>query len=223
MNTTAIILAFDVVSILVCLLAFLSAVFQWKESKNTLDVGVMILVGVLTSSIVAQIITSVYQNYLGDEAILPSLGYMGLIDLFQLLTGFVYAWFIFYLMDWKRMYSIPLVSSYFSGLLLGMYDIDLPFRIFTGAAVVVGSLVLLYNSIKNKHALSLALAICGILFVVNVLLRSFGILYARVIAQNLGVMSIILAENGWIDEHIFFDKVERNKVRNVWIAKRIGN
>jgi len=204
-------------------LALISVYFQWKESKNPLDISLMILVGILFASIIMQFTNSLIDAYAPATEQVPQIGYMSVLELLYLLTGFVYSWFIFYMLDWKRMYAIPLVVSFFAALFYAEHNIREPYLYFNMLAMVISVVVLFYKAFKNRNAVAFAIALCGAFFLTHAIIRNYmGITHLRQIFAIIGVGSVILAENGWFDEHLFYDKKERKKVQNVWVSRVIA-
>jgi hypothetical protein len=188
------------------ILALIVAVSTFRKTRNPIDLGTLFL---FVTVAVAVIYTGVRATLI-DLNLLDSSFFLKIVDLdlgdfMTVLMASAYVWFIIYIYGKKVIYSLPLVAGFFFSA-YGMIWSMLP-----------AMLVLFYNAIKNKQGLSFSLAILAIAVVLIAVVEPSSIL-SYVIKWFTG-LNIILGQNGWWDDHVFYDRKKRKQIQNVWIAR----
>lgn len=208
----------ELLSIVLITLAIGLAFTVWRDNKNPIDLGTLFLF--LSAAIAI--------SYTGIRSSLVNLGLIdssyfikiGLLDLGDLMTVFIasfYLWFVLFLFGLKKLYSLPLVVGfYFAVYGISTGDID-PIFSYVTYVILPSMVILLINAVKNKHGLSFTLAIMAVAVVLIAVVNPATI-WAFLIKWFTGV-NIILGENGWWDDHVFYDRTKRKKIQNVWIAR----
>jgi hypothetical protein len=208
----------EALSVVLITLALGLAFTVWRDSKNPIDLGTFFL---YLSAAVAIIYTGV-QASLINLGLLDSSYFIkvGLLDLGDLMTVFIasfYLWFIIFLFGWSKLYSLPLVVGfYFAAYGITTGEVD-PIFSYVTYAILPSMVILMINSIKNKHGLSFTLAIMAVAVVLIAVVNPATI-WAFLIKWFTGI-NIILGSNGWWDDHVFYDRDKRKKIQNVWIAR----
>ncbi|MHA1561340.1 MAG: hypothetical protein ACTSPA_04375, partial [Promethearchaeota archaeon] len=223
------------------------AFIVWKDNRNPIDLGTLFLF--LSAAIAI--------TYTGVRATLINLGVidssyyiqLGLLDLGDLMIVFIasfYLWFILYLLGWSKLYSLPIVVGFYfaahgvitgdnSAILLYVTYAILPvitgdnsaILLYVTYAILPSMIILLINSVKNKHGLSFTLAIMAVASVLIAVMAVASVLIAVVDPATIWAflikwftgINIILGTNGWWDDHVFYDRDKRKNIQNVWIAR----
>ena len=208
----------ELVSIVLITLAIGLAFIVWKDNRNPIDLGTLFL---FLSAAIAITYTGVRASMI-NLGVIDSSYYikLGLLDLGDLMTVFIasfYLWFILYLLGWSKLYSLPIVVGFYfaaHGVITGDNSAIL---LYVTYAILPSMIILLINSVKNKHGLSFTLAIMAVASVLIAVVDPATI-WAFLIKWFTGV-NIILGTNGWWDDHVFYDRNKRKKIQNVWIAR----
>jgi hypothetical protein len=200
------------------ILALIVAVSTFRKTRNPIDLGTLFL---FVTVAVAVIYTGVRATLI-DLNLLDSSFFLKIVDLdlgdfMTVLMASAYVWFIIYIYGKKVIYSLPLVAGFFFSA-YGMITGDNgPILDYVTWSMLPAMLVLFYNAIKNKQGLSFSLAILAIAVVLIAVVEPSSIL-SYVIKWFTG-LNIILGQNGWWDDHVFYDRKKRKQIQNVWIAR----
>ena len=208
----------ELVSIVLITIAIGLAFIVWKDNRNPIDLGTLFL---FLSAAIAITYTGVRASLI-NFGVIDSSYYLqlGLLDLGDLMTVFIasfYLWFILYLLGWSKLYSLPIVVGFYfaaHGVITGDNSAIL---LYVTYAILPSMIILLINSVKNKHGLSFTLAIMAVASVLIAVVNPATI-WAFLIKWFTGI-NIILGTNGWWDDHVFYDRNKRKKIQNVWIAR----
>ncbi|MHA1718984.1 MAG: hypothetical protein ACTSWX_06950 [Promethearchaeota archaeon] len=210
----------ELISVIIMVIAIVMAFIVWKDNRNPIDLGTLFL---FLSAAIAIFNTSIRDSLknlgLLDPDFYVNIGLLEIGYVSSVLIASLYIWFILYILGWSKLYSLPLVVGFYFGaygVLTGDLDVVLAFVTY---AILPSVVILLYNAIKNKHGLSFTLAIMAIASVLIAVVEPETV-WSFVIKWFTGI-NIILGENGWWDDHVFYDRAKRKKIQNVWIAKMI--
>lgn len=208
----------EVVSIVLITLAIGLAFIVWKDNRNPIDLGTLFL---FLSAAIAITYTGVRASLINLDVIDSSYYIrLGLLDLGDLMTVFIasfYLWFILYLLGWSKLYSLPIVVGFYFAAYGVITGENGPILLYVTYAILPSMVILLFNSVKNKHGLSFTLAIMAVASVLIAVVDPATI-WALLIKWFTGI-NIILGVNGWWDDHVFYDRTKRKKIQNVWIAR----
>ena len=200
------------------ILALIVAVATYRKTRNPIDLGTLFLfVTVAVAVIYTGVRATMIDLNLLDSSFFLKIGDLDLGDFMTVLMASAYVWFIVYLYGKKIVYSLPLVAGFFfsaNGIITGDNGPILDYVTWT---MLPAMLVLFYNAIKNKQGLSFSLGILAIAAVLIAVVDPSSIL-SYVIKWFTGI-NIILGQNGWWDDHVFYDRKMRKQIQNVWIAR----
>ena len=195
---------------------------KFIKEKNLLDFSFLLVV-VLTACL------GVYNAYL--NCLFASRGhiervYIGNIEI-SWIMGFLcsalYFWFLLNLLKAKRWYSLPFVASFY--LIIYGYFTPAPllFQIYIAVTFIPGSIALIVDAIKRKHGLSFSIGVSVVLFLFTEAFISpqFFVLYYSL--EYVLLIVLLLGVTGWWDRNVFYDREYANKIKNTWIAHRIGS
>ncbi len=204
--------------IILIILALGVAFATWRKNRNPIDLGTLFLfVTVAVAIIYTGVRATLIDLNLLDSSVFLKIGLLDLGDLMTVLMASAYVWFIVYLYQLKIVYSLPLVAGFFFsayGMLTG--DV-IPILDYVTWTMLPATLVLFINAIKNKQGLSFSLAILAVAAVLIAVVNPASI-FAYAIKWFTGI-NIILGQNGWWDDHVFFDRKKRKQIQNVWISR----
>ena len=88
---------FEVITLIMGLMSLLSVYFRFKESKNPLDLGIVIIIITVISVSILQFHEISTGNIELISEDMPYIGQMGVLELIVFFAGLMYGWFIFYL------------------------------------------------------------------------------------------------------------------------------
>ena len=215
---TILMLLGELISVLLMVIAIVMAFKVWKDNRNPIDLGTFFLflsvaIGIFNLSIKA----SLRDLGLIDQDSQLMIGQLEIGYISSVLIASFYLWFLVFLLGWQKLYSLPLVVGFYIGvygILIGNLDVVFGYVTF---AILPSIVILMINAIKNKHGLSFTLSIVAIASVLVTVIDPSTVW--GFLIKWVGGISIILGENGWFDDHIFYDRVKRKKIQNVWIAR----
>jgi len=200
------------------ILALIVAAATYRKTRNPIDLGTLFLfVTVAVAVIYTGVRATMIDLNLLDSSFFLKIGDLDLGDFMTVLMASAYVWFIVYLYGKKIVYSLPLVAGFFFsayGIITGDNGPILDYVTWT---MLPAMLVLFYNAIKNKQGLSFSLGILAIAAVLIAVVDPSSI-FSYVIKWFTGI-NIILGQNGWWDDHVFYDRKMRKQIQNVWIAR----
>ena len=209
----------ELVSIILIVFALGLAFTVWKDNRNPIDLGAFFLflsvaITISYTGIRDSIINLGFQE---EGYVLFYIGALGFGHFMTIFIASLFLWFLLYLTGLKKLYSLPLVVGFYFaayGIITGEVD---PVLSFITWAILSSMVILFINAIKNKHGLSFTLAIMAISSVLIAIVEP-GTVWSYAIKWFTGI-NIILGENGWWDDHVFYDRAKRKKIQNVWIAR----
>ena len=208
----------ELTAIVLITLAIGLAFIVWKDNKNPIDLGTLFLfISAAIAISYTGIRTSLINLELLDSSFYIQVGLMDLGDLMTVFMASFYIWFVLYLFGWKKLYSLPLVVGFYFAAFGFITGDNAPILNYVTFAILPSMVILLINAVKNKHGLSVVVGN----MIMPILIMSFNdpaTIWAFLIKAFTGV-NIILGENGWWDDHVFYDRTKRKKIQNVWIAR----
>ncbi|MHA1673144.1 MAG: hypothetical protein ACTSYI_05905 [Promethearchaeota archaeon] len=204
--------------IVLIILALGVAFATWRKNRNPIDLGTLFLfVTVAVAIIYTGVRASLMDLGIIDSSVFIKIGLLDLGDLMTVLMASAFVWFVVYIYQLKIIYSLPLVTGFFFSA-YGILTNDMPpILTYVTWTMLPATLVLFINAIKNKQGLSFSLAILAVAAVLIAVMNPASI-FAYIIKWFTGI-NIILGQNGWWDDHVFFDRKKRKQIQNVWIAR----
>jgi hypothetical protein len=197
-------------------LILIFSIKNYLKSRININLFLMILFAIICFTALREIITS-YSPAPDDVTIGESLSIQIILTLIIL---FIPLEFLFYLLGWKKLYSLPIVLGVYILLNLLLEDVILYYRTATIAIGAISFFTLLYQGIKRKNGEVVAFA-----FVFMYGLSYFPITqFLGLLFQFIGLAFILLGVSGLIDRYILLDEQTQEKVKNIkntWIAKRV--
>ena len=210
----------ELIGILLFILAIGLTFVVWKNNRNPIDLWTLFLfICTAFLLIYSGVLKSLKSFELIHQDYLIMIGLLDLYDIVGLMIGVLYLWFIIYVIGLKKFYSLPFVLFFYAaayGMITGNQEFNKWLVVFT---LIPSTVILIVNAFRNKHGLSFAIALMGLS---GVIFSVFSLpVILNILLKWLTAVNVILGENGWWDDHVFFDRAKRKKIQNVWIAKMI--
>jgi len=201
------------------LTAVLVTYLYWKEHKNPIDKGTVLIVFSGVASTVFGFIMSVISYVLGEpEVIRIYLGGLQVNYILLALAGGVYYWFLAYLTRMKKFYIPPFILVFWVCTYIVITGQTPVLWMFMLIGTVLTFSFLIRNAIVNKNGISFSLAIFALVNVFNGFIKIQVLFY---ILQFLNYANVILGVNGFYEDRIFFSRKERKQIQNTWISRKI--
>ena len=213
------------ISTLFMSLGLLSTIFRYRDTKNPLDLGATVVVSSLAIDSILYFLGLIQLQIIGNSFYSSTvIGHLTFESISYIFIGMTFSWFMFYIQDMKRWYSVPIITGILSIDLIIRHNMFGLFDNFLIWSIALAVIVLLRNGIKNHLAISFALGITGLLFMIYIGATTINpeLKWIKYIIVPIGGIAIILAENGWMDDNIFYDRKERKQIQSVWINKMIA-
>lgn len=192
---------------------------QWKKKKNPVDLAVFILMFTLFQIRAIAIIFDQLGSYGIDAYAYLKIGNLSLLDVIYMTYGVVFGWFILYLYDFKRLYTLPVVCGVFIEAYIYVEDDRVPHNMFITYIALAAAIILLVNGIKNKNGISFGIFLGTMVGIPEFYL---GLWWFTLIAPVIIFTCILLGVTGWYDEKIFYDRAKRKQMQNTWISRVVG-
>ena len=215
-----IILILNGVVALTALTAVLVTYLYWKEHKNPIDKGtVLIVFSGAASTIFGFIMTLISYAFGESEVIRIYIGGIQVNYILLALAGGVYYWFLAYLLGLKKFYLPPFVMVFWVVTYIVITGQTPILWMFMLIATVLAFSFLIRNAVVNKNGISFSLAIFALVNVFNGFNRIEVLFY---IIQVVNYANILLGVNGWYEDKVFYSRKERKQIQNTWISRKIA-
>jgi hypothetical protein len=199
---------FLVIMLPISVLAVLSAWFEFRRTRNSIDFGVLL-------TTLFFIVTMGFFSTGDDFPIYLDLSFFSSLMIFYIVNATTFA---LVLLGWKRYYLLPSVFGFFLLVFISQTGADIIHSPHTSSSLVLAVALFLLNAYKNKHGLSVAL---GILFLLPVTLIWIRFMAFPVLIS--GLIVLILAEKGWLDENLFAaGRQKKKQIQNIWISRVVS-
>lgn len=192
---------------------------NWKKKKNPVDMAVLILIFTLFQIKVIGIVFNQLASYGIDAYAYLRIGNLSLLDVIYMTYGVVFGWFILYIYDLKRLYSLPFVCGIFIEAFIYVKNDRVPHNLFITYIALAAAIILLVNSIKNKNGISFGIFLGTMVGIPEFYL---GLWWFTLITPIIIYICILLGVTNWYDEKIFYDRAKRKQMQNTWISRVVG-
>jgi hypothetical protein len=124
--------------------------------------------------------------------------------------------FILYLKNYKKLYSLPFIASFFIGFGLAVNDSLIALIIYATLIGIVIPFMLLRNGWKNRNGLALGL---GIFFLIYGISKMIQLELLSDIIRIFGGIVITFSAAGFFEKYIFIDREQEERMKSTWISK----
>jgi len=206
----------EYIIILLVIISVIPLTKKLRETKNIVYLGVI-------SFQIAILIYSINQiniYYFGNIQIFGEA--LNVSTIIWLLIVTLESLFFFYLKNLKKLYTLPIVISFFVAAGLVLIADTNPLMYYSLLSVFSIGVLLIREGYKNKNgipfSLGLSIVIIGFGFLTNLFLIEEMI---RLIFWIIGMTFFVLGSWGFFEKYVLIDKVEEQKIKNTWIARLV--
>ncbi len=206
--------------ILMCIILYFK-VKKFLKEKNVLDFAFLWVLLLTTALVIYNAYVNVsYGLGLPDQHIY--IGFIELGSMIAMLCTAPYLWFLFNLLDWKKVYTLPFASALYITVYAIFRPTNLLLIIYIAGAFIPGSIALVISAIKRKHGLSFSIGISIVMFLFTDTFVSPNFIALYYSLEYVLMVILLLGVTGWWDRKVFFDRKYQKEISNSWIAGRIG-
>jgi hypothetical protein len=197
------------------LVSFATLIKHWKMNSNRMLVAVSIYVcAVLIRSVID---IGIYAFDLDLDLIVSGGLTIGMILGFILFT--IQLEFLLYLKDLPKLYTLPLVCSFYLALGRVLVDTPLPFIIYALVVSYGSAFFLIKDGRKSRNGLAIGM---GLFFLTYGLGQTFVSIQILSVSLKVVAMSfLLLGTRGFYEKFVFVNVEEEQRIMGSWIAKLV--
>jgi hypothetical protein len=197
-----------------CALSIFQVTKKWREDKNKMYL-VIILYVVTLVLVSLMYIMAIFTEFNTSIVIGGNLT-VGLALAF--FTNVVQVEFVLYLRKYNKLYTLPLIATFYIafGLLLNSSTI-----FFVIYAMVVGfgfSSVLIRDGKKQRNGLAMGMGIFFLIYGIGSMFRSEMLLD---IFRVAGVVIFYVSSTGFFEKYVFVNEEAEKRIMGTWISKLV--
>ncbi|MHA1932314.1 MAG: hypothetical protein ACW96X_07215 [Promethearchaeota archaeon] len=139
-------------------------------------------------------------------------------NIFALIIFNIQSVFILYLKNFKKLYTLPFVASFYIGFGLIVSDTLIALIVY---AIIIGfviPLVLLREGRRSRNGLAFGL---GLFFLIYGISKMVQIEVISEILRIIGGIVTTLSVAGFFEKFVFVDREQEEKMKSAWIAKLV--
>jgi len=211
MSDLVVSLILEVVFLIFCIITMVIILRTYLDIRESIYLGLMLFFAAMLFISIFRI-TNLF--FIGLDLVIGAR--LSISNILALLVFTIQLRFFFYLKKLKKLYWLPLVSSFYIGFGLFIND-SLIF--FISYAVVIGFIIpviLLREGRKTRNGLAFGLGLFFLLYGLSKMIQ------VPIIPELLRIAAIIvctLAVLEFFDKLIFQDKEEKERIQSAWISK----
>ncbi|MHA1916397.1 MAG: hypothetical protein ACW986_18155 [Promethearchaeota archaeon] len=137
-------------------------------------------------------------------------------NIFALIIFNIQSIFILYLKNFKKLYSLPFIVSFYIGFGLLVSDSLIPLIIYATLIGIVIPLFLLRDGRRSRNGLAFGL---GLFFLIYGISKMIQIEIISDIIRIFGGVVTTLSAAGFFEKYIFVDRDQEDKIKGTWISK----
>ncbi len=211
MSDIVIFLILEVVFLIFCVITILIILKTYFEIRESIYLGLMVF-------FVAMLFNSIFRitNLFFIELDLVIGAKLSLSNIIALLIFTIQLRFFLYIKKLKKLYWLPLITSFYIG--FGLF-VNVSLVFFISYAVVIGfviPVILLREGRKTRNGLAFGL---GLFFLIYGLGKMLQVPLVPEILRIIGIIVSTLAVLEFFDKYIFHDKEEKERIQSAWISK----
>ena len=208
------VLIMNVLYISFCVLSLFQVTKKWREDKNKMYL-VIILYVVTLVLVSLMYIMAIFTEFNTSIVIGGNLT-VGLALAF--FTNVVQVEFVLYLRKYNKIYTLPLIATFYIafGLLLNSSTI-----FFVIYAMVIGfgfSSVLIRDGKKQRNGLAMGMGIFFLIYGIGSMFRSDMLLD---IFRVVGVVIFYVSSTGFFEKYVFVNEEAEKRIIETWISKLV--
>jgi hypothetical protein len=195
-------------------ISVITMIKHWKMNSNRMLIAVSIyIIAVLLRSIID---IAIYSFDLDIDIIVAGGLTIGMIMGFILFT--IQLEFLFYLKNLPKLYTLPLITSFYLALGRTLVDTSMPFIIYAMIVSYGSAYFLIKDGRKSRNGLAIGM---GLFFLLWGLGSTFQIELLFVVLRLTAMVALFLGTRGFYEKYVFVNVEEEQKVMGTWIAKLV--
>ncbi len=199
----------EIIFLVLGIVALISIGYRWRRDNNKLDLFlIIVMVGILTPTILS--VFNLTPLLVQDVFFKIYLGIFVVTLALQ---------FLLYLKEVKKIYSLPIIIGFYMGISVAITNQSMVWTIYAAIASIFLISILIREGLKNKNGYIFGL---GIFFIFFSMSNAFGSEIFGQIMNILAITCLLTGLAGLFDKYLLINKEEKNKIRNIWIAKILG-
>ena len=211
MSDLLIFLILEVVFLIFCVITILIILKTYLDIRESIYLALMVF-------FVAMLFNSIFRitNLFFITLDLTIGAKLSLSNIIALLIFSIQLRFFLYIKKLKKLYWLPLVTSFYIG--FGLF-VNVSLVFFISYAVVIGfviPVILLREGRKTRNGLAVGL---GIFFLIYGLSKMLQVPFVPELLRIIGIIISTLAVLEFFDKFLFQDKEEKEKIQSAWISK----
>ncbi|NVM18450.1 MAG: hypothetical protein HWN80_12100 [Candidatus Lokiarchaeota archaeon] len=196
------------------IMTILKTLKDWKVNKNRM----LIAISVYITAILVRSLIDIGVFAFGFDVDINIVGGLdvGMTMGFILFT--IQLEFMFYLMDLPKLYTLPVIITFY--LMIGriLVDVSMPFIIYAMITGYGSAFFLIRDGRKSRNGLAIGM---GLFFLFWDLGSTFQIEILFVFLRLLAMIALFLGTKGFYEKYVFVNVEEEQKIMGTWIAKLV--
>ena len=207
-------LIIEIIYFVLGLMTIFTTIKNWKTNKNRMLIAVSVYIAaVLVRSVIDMAVYAFSFDI--DIKVVGNLT-VGMIMGFILFT--IQLEFMFYLMNFPKLYTLPIIVSTY--LIMGriLVDSSMPFIIYAMITSYGSAFFLIKDGRKSRNGVAIGM---GLFFLIWGLGSTFQIEVLFVILRLVAMIALLLGARGFYEKYVFVNIEEEQKIMGTWIAKLV--
>jgi hypothetical protein len=210
-------LGFLIVEIAYFILGVISVITMikhWKMNSNRMLIAISVyLIAVLVRSIID---IAIYSFDLDIDLLISGGLTVGIIIGFVLFT--IQLEFLLYLKNLPKLYTLPLLTSFYLALGRALVDTSMPFIIYAMIVSYGSAYYLIKDGRKSRNGLAIGM---GLFFLIWGIGSTIQIEVLFVALRLTAMVALFLGTRGFYEKYVFVNAEEEQKIMGTWIAKLV--
>ncbi len=207
-------LILEIVYFTIGIMSIFTTLKHWKINKNRMLMAASIYVAAVLVRSVIDI--AIYSFDLDIDVQVAGGLSIGMIIGFILFT--IQLEFMLYLKDLPKLYTLPLISSFYLALGRVLVDTSMPFIVYAMIVSYGSAYFLIKDGRKSRNGLAIGM---GLFFLIWGLGQLFQIEIVFISFRLVAMVALLLGTRGFYEKYVFVNVEEEQKIMGTWIAKLV--
>jgi hypothetical protein len=195
-------------------ISVITMIKHWKMNSNRMLIAISIyLIAVLVRSIID---IAIYSFDLDIDILVSGGLTVGIIIGFVLFT--IQLEFLLYLKNLPKLYTLPLIISFYLALGRTLVDTSMPFITYAMIVSYGSAYYLIKDGRRSRNGLAIGM---GLFFLMWGLGSTFQIEFLFVVLRLTAMVALFLGTRGFYEKYVFVNVEEEQKIMGTWIAKLV--
>ena len=207
-------LVMELVYFIMGAMAIFTTLKHWKVNKNRMLMAATIYISaVLVRSIID---IAIYSFDLDIDIQVAGGLTIGMILGFILFT--IQLEFMFYLKDLPKLFTLPLITSFYLAIGRVLIDSATPFIVYAMIVSYGSAYFLIQDGRKSRNGLAIGM---GLFFLIWGIGQLFQIEVVFISFRIVAMLALFLGTRGFYEKYVFVNVEEEQKIMGTWIAKLV--